>query len=295
MPSDTHVYKSAAGCQIRADVHAPPAGAGRVPVVVWIHGGCLIYGSRRGLHREQLRRYLDAGFAVVCIDYRLAPETKLPAIAQDLDDACAWVRTALPDLAPVDPDRVGVVGHSAGGYLALLAGARVEPRPRALVSFYGYGDIVGPWYAEPDPFYCRQPPVSEAESGRHRAGPVLSEPYDGRGKDRLYLYLRQRGLWPLEVGGVDPKVDLAFFASYCPVRNVTAAYPPTLLLHGGADTDVPCAQSVEMAAALAAHGVEHELVTIDGGPHGFDGAMDDPAVARVFDGAVAFLTRQLRA
>lgn len=287
----THTYKEAAGCQIMADVHLPAAEP--APVLVWIHGGALINGSRSGLQDWQLRGYLEAGLAVVSIDYRLAPETRLPGIAQDVDDAIAWVRTRLPELAPIDPARLGIVGHSAGGYLTLLAGGRVSPRPQALVSYYGYGDIVADWYRRPDPFYCRQPAVPEAESGRHLDGPATCEPYAGRGKEKLYLYLRQNGLWPLEVGGVDPAADPGFFVPYCPERNVGADYPPTLLLHGTRDTDVPYEQSVAMAAALAAAGVEHELLTILDGGHGFDHDRDDTRVQDAFASDVAFLRRHL--
>jgi acetyl esterase/lipase len=75
----THVYKNAGGCAIRLDVIRPPGSQVR-PVIFWIHGGALIMGQRGGINAVQLRRYLDAGFAVVSIDYRLAPETKLPQI-----------------------------------------------------------------------------------------------------------------------------------------------------------------------------------------------------------------------
>ncbi|HET7767301.1 MAG TPA: prolyl oligopeptidase family serine peptidase, partial [Chloroflexota bacterium] len=81
---------------------------------------------------------------------------------------------------------------------------------------------------------------------------------------------RQHGLWPQEVAGLDPDKDDKAFDPYCPIRHVTAAYPPTLLLHGTADTDVPYQQSADMAAALQAAGVPHELITIPEGPHGFD-------------------------
>jgi hypothetical protein len=92
-----------------------------------------------------------------------------------------------------------------------------RPRRRAIVSFNGYGDLVGDWYSNPDPFYCREPRVAEQESGRHVRGPVICEPYEGRGKDRFYLYCRQNGLWPLEVGGRDLAKEPSFFAPYCPV------------------------------------------------------------------------------
>jgi acetyl esterase/lipase len=80
---------------------------------------------------------------VVAIDYRLAPEAKLPAIVDDLRDAAAWIREQGPARFGIASERLAVAGHAAGGYLTLLSGHAVEPRPRALVSFYGYGDIAG--------------------------------------------------------------------------------------------------------------------------------------------------------
>ena len=68
--------------------------------------------------------------------------------------------------------------------------------------------------------------VAEQESGRHVRGPVICELYEGRRKDRFYLYCRQNGLWPLEVGGRDPAKEPSYLAPYCPVRNVTADTRP---------------------------------------------------------------------
>jgi acetyl esterase/lipase len=70
----------------------------------------------------QLDRYLAAGYTVVAIDYRLAPETKLPGILEDVQDAYGWLRKTATELR-IDPTRIGIVGHSAGGYLALMAGS----------------------------------------------------------------------------------------------------------------------------------------------------------------------------
>ena len=290
---ETHVYKTVGDCQIKADVHRPVTASAKTPVIVHIHGGCLMYGSRTDIATRQLDLYRNAGYAVVRIDYRLAPETKLPAIIEDLQDAFRWVMEKGPELFDIDPERIAVVGHSAGGYLALMAGCCVQPKPKAIVSIYGYGDLVGEWYSKPDPFHCEMPAVSEEESGRRVQGPVISEPYDGRGKDRLYVYCRQHGLWPFEVSGHDPETEPSFFGPYCPAQNVLADYPPTLLLHGDKDTDVPYALSVMMAEALADSSVEHQLITIQGGPHGFDANMDDPQVSAAFEEALAFLGRHV--
>ena len=168
------------------------------------------------------------------IDYRLAPETLLPAIIEDLRDAFRWVREEGPGLFDADPQRVAVVGHSAGGYLSLMAGACVTPRPRAIVSFYGYGDIVGDWYSKPDPFYCQQPAVTEEQAYADIGQTPISAAYGARAESPIYLYCRQKGLWPNVVGGRDPAKEPAFFAPYCPIQNVGPDYPPTLLLHGDA-------------------------------------------------------------
>ena len=270
---ETHVYRTVDGHDIHAEVYRLPGDDIR-PVVVYIHGGALIVGGRqwmRGSHRDM---YLDAGYAVVSIDYRLAPETKLPDIIDDLKHAFAWIVENAEDTLRVDPARMAVVGHSAGGYLTLMSGLVAEPTPLALISFYGYGDLVGPWYSEPDEFYRQQDLVAE-EDARAAVGDVTisnGSGHDDRGT--FYLWCRQQGVWPLEVGGA----DLDAMHPYCPERHVSAMYPPTLLFHGDEDTDVPYEQSVRMAAALAEAGVEHEFVTIDGGGHGFEWNEEDAQV-----------------
>ena len=131
-----------------------------VPSSCGFTAGRLIVGSRDVLDfaplREQLNRYLKAGYTVVSIDYRLAPETKLDGIIEDLKDAFKWVRAKGPAEFRIDPDRLAVVGGSAGGYLTLMSGFCVEPRPKALVSFYGYGDIIGDWNKRPDKHYSKE-------------------------------------------------------------------------------------------------------------------------------------------
>jgi acetyl esterase/lipase len=150
---------------LQADVYTL-RGHSNQPVVVFIHGGALMMGSRGvSTNSGSLSHALvTAGYAVVSIDYRLAPQVKLPAIIEDVRDACKWVRRDGPRLFQINPDRMFVMGQSAGGYLTLMAGFSVKPQPTALVSFWGYGDIAGPWYSRPDPFYLQQPLVSKEEA-----------------------------------------------------------------------------------------------------------------------------------
>jgi dipeptidyl aminopeptidase/acylaminoacyl peptidase len=85
----------------------------------------------------------------------------------------------------------------------------------------------------------------------------LSEALDSQKRRLFYLYCRQQGLWPKEVAGINPTTDRSQFDRFCAVQNVTRDYPPTLLLHGDRDTDVPYEQSAQMVAELKRVGVEH--------------------------------------
>ena len=83
-----------------------------------------------------------------------------------------------------------------------------------------------------------------------------------------------------------------WFDAYCPIRNVSREYPPTILVHGTEDTDVPYSESRNMAARLKEAGVEHELITVEGGGHG----LGDSAPQVVEDAnarAVAFIRARL--
>ena len=83
-----------------------------------------------------------------------------------------------------------------------------------------------------------------------------------------------------------------WFKRYCPVRNVSAQYPPTVLIHGTADNDVLYDAAVKMDAALTEGKVPHKLVTIPGGGHTFGGST--PAeIARICAEALAFVKEHL--
>ena len=284
-------YSTRGECSLQADVY-PAEAEGPRPAVIWLHGGGLIFGSRSTITPSQVAMYTGAGLTVIAADYRLAPETTLPEIVGDVVALGAWARARADELH-VKADRISIVGHSAGGYLALMGGALLEPRPRALVSFYGYGDILGDWYVEPSRHYCQQPPVTEVDAWQAVGSiPVVDDRMMSRWP--FYLYCRQQGLWTTLVSGCDPHVDGALLARYCPERQVTGSYPPTLLLHGDEDTDVPYAKSVAMRMALDAAGVENRLITIPGGGHGFESEQEErPDVQAAMGDVVRFLAQHL--
>jgi acetyl esterase/lipase len=289
----TRTYKRVGDLALDADVyeHGEPDGA---PIVVWIHGGALIFGHRDTVPPWLARACSRDGYTLVPIDYRLAPETKLPEIAADVEDAFAWLGRGDDDDGPGPGRPIAVVGESAGGYLALLAGSRARPRPAAVVSLWGYGDLIGEWYSRPSPHSAHQGIVlSRADALAQVSGPPVADERRRAGDGyAFYLHCRQNGTWPREVAGWDPDREPDRFAPFMPVRLVTSGYPPTLLIHGTDDTDVPHDRSVEMAAAMRNEGVEHRLISVEGAEHGLAGA-DRRTVDEAFAEAESFLRRHL--
>jgi acetyl esterase/lipase len=294
-PKKTYTYKTVDKTKIQADVYRTADTKVR-PVVVWLHGGALIVGSRKSVPQNLLDLCRTEGYALVSFDYRLAPEVKLPAIIADLKDAFRWLRSYGAKKLHLDPNRVVVTGGSAGGYLTLMAGIHVKPRPRALVAYWGYGTVDGPWYTKPSDFYRKHEKlVSKKEAYRGVGGQVLTatDGKTGPARSKFYLYLRQHGLWAKVVTGLDPATVRRKLDPYCPLRKLSSAYPPTLMIHGTADTDVPYEESAAMARELARLKVPHELITVRGAGHGLAGG-DKKKVADAHRQALAFIRKHLR-
>jgi len=289
----TYTYKRAGDLEIKANVYRADDEKVR-PVIVWIHGGALIMGGRDGVNGRVKKMFLDAGYAIVSIDYRLAPETKLAAIIEDVEDAFKWIRAKGPGLFKIDASKIAVLGGSAGGYLTLATGHRVKPRPDVLVAFYGYGDLIGDWYSKPSRHRRHQrSKMPEDQVRKQVSGPAIANSRDRKGNGgAFYQFCRQRGLWPSEVSGWDPHKEAKKFDPYMPVKNVTGQYPPTLLIHGTEDTDVPFEQSVMMAEQFKKFRVDHELIAIVGGEHGFGGG-DPDNIEQAYQKAFQFVHRRM--
>jgi acetyl esterase/lipase len=280
----TYTYKTVEQLEIKADVYRHTDTVKR-PVIVWLHGGALIMGSRSSVPMQLRKLAQQRGFVLVSLGYRLAPETKLPAIIEDVKDGVNWVQGTGPELFHAAPSRLVVAGASAGGYLALMSGFVLDPPPTAIVSYWGFGDVDGDWTTQPSEAYHKGKLIDKDTAWSGVGGELLTatNQENGRGRATFFLYLKQTGRWVNAVSGLDPRVDRDRLTPFCPIRNLSTEYPPTLMLHGTADNDVPVEQSLKMAAELKKLGVSHELITIEGGGHslwGGDRRLIEQAFAR---------------
>lgn len=291
----TYTFKTAGDVPVQADVYRPGDAKVR-PILVWIHGGALIMGGRSAVPKQLLDLSRKEGYVFVSFDYRLAPEVKLPDIIADVQDGMRWLREQGPNLFQADPKRIVISGGSAGGYLTMMTGFCVQPRPTALVAYWGYGDVDGEWYTKPSSFYRSTGLIKKEDAELGLAKQVLTNT-EGKSPElkhrgTLYRYLRQNGLWTKEVTGFDPATEPRKLDPYCPVRNINLEYPPILMIHGTTDTDVPYELSANMAKELARHKVSHELITVPGAGHGLAGG-DRQLVDDANNRALAFIRKHL--
>ncbi|MDS0295914.1 alpha/beta hydrolase [Halogeometricum luteum] len=205
------------------------------PVVVFVYGGAWESGARGQFARWALdaagRGPASEGFAAVEIEYRPSDEATFPAQIRDVRACLSWVRENAERFGG-DPDRVAVVGHSAGAHLALLAALAPE----------------GPFGGEYDP----EPTVHAAVG--------ISGPYDLRADSD------EDGVVRRFLGGSVEEIPERYAAA-SPVTHVAADAPPTFLLHGEADGTVPVESSEEMAAKLEEAGATTRLRTDAGADH----------------------------
>ena len=195
----------------RLDLYIP-AGLTNAPVILSLHGGVLMMGDRR---EESFvgERFAAAGYLTVVPSYRLSPAVSHPAHIQDVAAAFAWVKRNIRSHGG-DPDRIMVIGHSAGAYLAMLLAA--------------------------DPRYL----AAQQLSPRDIKGVV---PVSG------FFWVDKPGVAPdrpLDIWGADRKT----WTDASPAQYLRADLPPVLLIDTDGDEDWRQQQNADFAAALRAAG-----------------------------------------
>ena len=228
-------YLTASNWEAKLDVYTPRS-QGPHPTVLHIHGGGWTGGTRESVILRAMP-FLEMGFAVVNVSYRLARVAEAPAAVEDCLCALRWIVRNAKEYA-FDVNRIVVTGYSAGGHLALTTGMipqsagldRQCPGPEelkvaAIVNWYGITDV--------------------------------ADLLDGA---NVRSYAVQ---W---LGSRTDRVEVARRLS--PLTYVRRDLPPTLTIHGDADPTVPYAHATRLHAALQKAGVTTELVTIPQGRHG---------------------------
>jgi acetyl esterase/lipase len=240
------------------DLFIPPGATGRLPLIIWVHGGAWKAGSKENC---PALRYLQRGYAVASINYRLSQHAIFPAQIEDCKAAVRWLR-AHANEHNLDPDRFAAWGSSAGGHLVALLGTSGEvkafdvganlafpSRVQAVVDFFGPTD-----FTQMSKF---APP---------------NAPFDHDATDSPESLL---------IGGaVQQNKDKAAKAS--PISYVSKDDPPFLIMHGDKDNLVPYQQSELLRDALRKSGVPVTLKIIEGAGHGFGGPDIDRQVADFF-------------
>lgn len=213
------------------------------PLIVWIHGGGWRAGSKDGC--PPLRHgFVDKGYAIASINYRLSGHAKFPAQIEDCKAAIRWLRAHAGEYG-IDSQRLGVWGNSAGGHLVALVGTTGNQKVfdvgahldqsstvQAVVNFYGPTDFN---------VFVRTPGYEshggpESPEAQLIGGPVVDHPDIVRALN--------------------------------PISYVDADDPPFLIVHGDADPIVPLNQSELLDEALRKHQVPVQLHVIPRGKHG---------------------------
>ena len=228
-------YRKVGNKELKLDLYSPKAMAKPAPLVVLIHGGCWMDGTRKEMayYAVTLARL---GYVTASVSYRLSEEASYPAAIEDLRAGIQWL-TAHADTYNIDPSRIALMGGSAGGHLVEYLGYTANtptkdhpkapgPQVKAIVPFYGWSDLT-------DPSVSYQYYMELFLGKKYADAPTLYE-------------------------------------EASPITHVDKGDPATLLLHGTIDTIVPITQSDKLVKKLAANDVPYIYAPFKGGYHGYD-------------------------
>lgn len=252
------VYGRKFGMALTMDVFTPKENARGVGAILVVSGGW--FSAHEAIGEMLIKPLIDRGYTVFAVVHGSQPKFTIPEILQDMHRAVRFIRHHAKEYG-VDPDRLGIYGGSAGGHLSLMQGTagtegksdaqdpveRESSRVQAVACFFPPTDFLN--YGQP---------------GHVALGTGILEnfraPFDFRELNR------QRNVF---VPIVDHGRIAQIGREISPYYHASPDDPPTLIIHGDADTLVPIQQAERMIEALEAAKVEAKLVVKPGAAHGW--------------------------
>ncbi len=267
--SDTHpatqqdlVYGEADGQVLSMDYYAPP-GPGVHPIAIIIHGGGYQRGNNKGGGEVYCADFLaPAGYAVFSINYRLAPKYPYPYMVYDVERAIRFLRHNAKRWN-ADPNRIALVGGSAGGFLSNMAGLLGAP-----------GD---PAAADP----------VDRESAKVQAVVTLFA------QSSFATVPLNRDVHALLDPLIQQKGEAEALREASPITYVSRHAPPFLQILGDRDEYIPFTEATNLQAALKRVGVRSDIIRIPNGMHGTGGWRKLPGVPDWERQMVEWLNRTL--
>ncbi|HXS69531.1 MAG TPA: pectinesterase family protein [Candidatus Polarisedimenticolia bacterium] len=222
-------YGEAGGEKLLLDAHVPE-GTGKFPVVLIVHGGGWMSGDREKDIVPVFAPYAT-NFTWFTISYRLAPTNHWPACFEDVETAIGWVKKHAAEFKG-DPDRIALLGYSAGGHLVTLAGTHASEG------------------AQVQAVAAMAPPTDLVSDNERRGG----------------LSTSMRALFNYDKTNITDSVR-AVLKENSPLTYVKPGLPPFIILQGSADKTVPAPQSLAFQKKLKEAGVDCDLILIPEGQH----------------------------
>lgn len=226
-------YDTASPAQ-KLDLYFPETGDGPFPLVLHIHGGGFGMGDKRDDHMDTYLKLLDYGLAVGSIEYRLSGEAIFPAAVLDCRQAVRFVRRHAADYS-IDPERIGVLGGSAGGNLSAMLGMNIPN---------------GAFPGEEGMTFDGSCAVRFAID---QFGPIDFRHMDDQARANGVSFADHDEASSAEssyMGGALPTLSDEWLAKANPTTYISEAMAPLLVQHGCLDRLVPFAQSVEFVHAI---------------------------------------------
>ena len=250
-------------------------------VILYFHGGGLVYGSREDLPDFHIQTLTNAGFTIIAFDYPLAPESKIDIILSDVINSIenyisnSYIYNNLPYF---------LWGRSAGAYLCLLAASKkLSKAPNGILSYYGYGFLTRDWFEKPNSYYNTLPKVNESCLNICKDNIRTSGSLDSRYS--IYVYARQTGNWKtLFYEGREKFFFLDYSLALCDKLPC-----PVFFTHSINDNDVSYNEFKELSARF-----KGTTYIVSEPIHDFDRNTDSNTTKILLKKTIEFLTINLK-